>query len=73
VLTGDDAGTGKLPLETCRSGIFAVGDVRSGSVKRVAASVGDGAAAVASIHAYLGKQQELAPRFVMTSAPAAMA
>jgi len=50
-----------------------VGDVRSGSVKRVAASVGDGAAVVASVHAYLAKQQELAPRFVMTSAPAAMA
>ncbi len=73
VLTGDDAGTGKLSLETCRRGIFAVGDVRSGSVKRVAASVGDGAAVVASIHAYLAKQQEPAPGFVMTSAPAAMA
>ncbi len=73
VLTGDDEGTGKLSLETCRSGIFAVGDVRSGSVKRVAASVGDGAAVVASIHAYLAKQQELEPRFVMSSVPAAMA
>ena len=73
VLTGEDAGAGKLPLETCRSGIFAVGDVRSGSVKRVAAAVGDGAAVVASVHAWLAKQQELAPRFVMTSAPAAVA
>ena len=73
VLTGDDAGAGKLPLETCRSGIFAIGDVRSGSVKRVAASVGDGAAVVASIHAYLAKQQEMAPRFVMTEAPATVA
>ncbi|HVU30914.1 MAG TPA: NAD(P)/FAD-dependent oxidoreductase, partial [Sphingomicrobium sp.] len=72
VLTGDDAGAGNLPLETCRKGIFAVGDVRSGSVKRVAASVGDGAAVVASIHAYLAKQQELAPRFVMTNMPAAL-
>ena len=73
VLTGDDAETGKLPLETCRSGIFAVGDVRSGSVKRVAAAVGDGAAVVASVHAWLAKQQELAPRFVMTSVPATVA
>jgi thioredoxin reductase (NADPH) len=73
VLTGDQAGGQKLPLETCRSGIFAVGDVRSSSVKRVAAAVGDGAAVVASVHAYLAKQQELAPRFVMTSAPVAVA
>jgi thioredoxin reductase (NADPH) len=72
VLTGDDAGEGKLPLETCRSGIFAIGDVRSGSVKRVAAAVGDGAAVVASIHAYLAKERELAPRFVMTQAPPAL-
>ena len=37
--------------------MFAVGDVRSCSVKRVAASVGDGAQVVAAIHAYLAKQQ----------------
>jgi thioredoxin reductase (NADPH) len=40
-------------LKTSRRGIFAVGDVRSGSVKRVAASVGDGAQVVAAIHQYL--------------------
>ncbi len=34
-------------------GIFAIGDVRSGSTKRVAAAVGEGAAAVAQIHAWL--------------------
>ena len=34
-------------------GIFAVGDVRSGSTKRVAAGVGEGAQVVATIHAYL--------------------
>jgi thioredoxin reductase (NADPH) len=34
-------------------GVFAIGDVRSGSVKRVAASVGEGAQVVAAIHAYL--------------------
>lgn len=40
-------------LETSRAGIFAVGDVRSGSVKRVAAAVGEGAAAVQSLHQVL--------------------
>ncbi len=34
-------------------GVFAIGDVRSGSTKRVAAAVGEGAAAVAQIHAWL--------------------
>jgi thioredoxin reductase (NADPH) len=41
------------PLETSQAGVFAVGDVRAGSVKRVAAAVGEGAAVVAQIHAYL--------------------
>jgi thioredoxin reductase (NADPH) len=49
----DLGGEGKLPLETSRSGIFAIGDVRSGSVKRVASAVGEGAQVVATIHAYL--------------------
>lgn len=40
-------------LETSRPGVFAVGDVRSGSVKRVASAVGEGAAAVQSLHAFL--------------------
>lgn len=43
-----------LPLETNRPGVFAIGDVRAGSTKRVAASVGEGAAVVAQIHAFLG-------------------
>jgi thioredoxin reductase (NADPH) len=54
VLTGAGAlvaavrpdGTGPLPLETNKPGVFAVGDVRSGSAKRVAASVGEGAMAI---------------------------
>jgi thioredoxin reductase (NADPH) len=46
-------GAGGFPLQTNRPGIFAIGDVRSGSVKRVAASVGEGAQVVAAIHAYL--------------------
>jgi thioredoxin reductase (NADPH) len=36
-------------------GVYAVGDVRSGSVKRVGGAIGEGAAAVALIHAYLSK------------------
>ena len=56
VLTGDEIGENRLPLETSRLGVFAVGDVRSASVKRVAASVGDGAQVVAAIHKYLGSE-----------------
>lgn len=56
VLTGDEVGSDRLPLETSRRGVFAVGDVRSVSVKRVAASVGDGAQVVASIHKYLAAE-----------------
>jgi thioredoxin reductase (NADPH) len=40
-------------LETSRPGIFAAGDVRSGSVKRVAAAVGEGAGAIQAVHQYL--------------------
>jgi thioredoxin reductase (NADPH) len=43
-----------LPLETTRPGVFAVGDVRSGSVKRVTSAVGEGAMAVQLVHGYLG-------------------
>jgi thioredoxin reductase (NADPH) len=42
-----------LPYETSRPGLFAVGDVRSGSTKRVATAVGEGSAAVRSVHEYL--------------------
>ena len=51
VLTGGDVG--QRGLETSRPGIFAVGDVRSGSAKRVAMAVGDGAQVVANLHRYL--------------------
>jgi thioredoxin reductase (NADPH) len=42
------------PLETCVPGVFAVGDVRSGSVKRVGGAIGEGAQVVAALHGYLG-------------------
>lgn len=51
VLTGRSGGP--RALETDRAGVFAIGDVRAGSVKRVAAAVGEGAAVVAQIHQFL--------------------
>jgi len=42
-----------LPFETSYPGLFAVGDVRAGSTKRVAAAVGEGSASVRSVHEYL--------------------
>ena len=56
VLTGPEARPGALPLETSRPGVFAVGDVRAASVKRVASAVGDGAQVVAALHAYLAAE-----------------
>ena len=49
IVTGGAA----LPLQTSRTGVFAIGDVRAGSTKRVAAAVGEGAAVVAQIHTIL--------------------
>jgi thioredoxin reductase (NADPH) len=43
-----------LPFETSQPGVFAVGDVRAGSMKRVAAAVGEGASAIRSVHVALG-------------------
>jgi thioredoxin reductase (NADPH) len=40
-------------LETSSKGVFAIGDVRAGSVKRVAAAVGEGAQVVTMLHGYL--------------------
>jgi thioredoxin reductase (NADPH) len=60
-LTGDELGEtwsalgrGPLPFETSVPGVFAVGDVRHGSMKRVAAAVGEGASAVRSVHLAIG-------------------
>jgi thioredoxin reductase (NADPH) len=44
-----------LPLETNRPGLFAAGDVRSGSTKRVATAVGEGAMAVRLVHEHLAQ------------------
>ncbi|QBR02012.1 FAD-dependent oxidoreductase [Paraburkholderia pallida] len=51
----DGDGSGRFPLETSVPGLFAIGDVRAGAPKRVAAAVGDGAAVVGQIHAWLDK------------------
>jgi thioredoxin reductase (NADPH) len=55
VHTGADAAGARHPLETSRPGVFAIGDVRCGSVKRVAAAVGEGAQVVAAVHAFLAR------------------
>lgn len=49
----DDAGAQPSSLQSSVAGVFAVGDIRSGSVKRVGAAIGEGAAVVAQLHAYL--------------------
>jgi thioredoxin reductase (NADPH) len=54
VLTGADSG-GRHALETSRRGVFAIGDVRATSIKRVAAAVGEGAQVVAALHSYLAE------------------
>jgi thioredoxin reductase (NADPH) len=46
-------------LETSLPGVFAVGDVRAGSLKRVAAAVGDGSTAIQFIHQYIAEQKEV--------------
>jgi len=55
VRTGAELGVGYQALETTRPGVFAIGDVRSGSVKRVAAAVGEGAQVVATLHSLLAE------------------
>ena len=59
-LDADSSGRQAAALETSVQGVFAVGDVRSGSVKRVGGAIGEGAAAVAQIHQYLAAPQSVA-------------
>ncbi|MGZ6121551.1 MAG: FAD-dependent oxidoreductase [Vulcanimicrobiaceae bacterium] len=68
IVTGHDVDLGTWPLgrmpmsfETSVPGIFAAGDVRLGSMKRVASAVGEGAAAVQNVHQYMEESQETAP------------
>jgi thioredoxin reductase (NADPH) len=55
VATGEEAGADRHALETSRRGVFAIGDVRAKSIKRVAAAVGEGAQVVAALHSYFGR------------------
>jgi len=76
ILTGPDLpadtrwppGRPPLPLETSLPGVFAVGDARRGSVKRVASAVGEGVATIPLVHRYLARPP--ARRGPVTPAPA---
>src|ERR1700716_2969634 len=83
VLTGSDIpydarrsnnGSGRpLPLETSVRGVFASGDVRSGSVKRVGAAIGEGAVVGAELHAVLANGAPVSPRDATDKKPSACA
>jgi len=53
-------GEPRSPLETAVPGVFAIGDVRAGSVKRVGAAIGEGSQVVAAIHQFLSAEVEAA-------------
>jgi thioredoxin reductase (NADPH) len=53
VLTGNDTGFESTPYATSVPGMYAVGDVRAGSVKRVASAVGEGSVVISDVHRYL--------------------
>ena len=82
ILTGSDIppdvrrsnnGSGRpLPLETSVRGVFASGDVRSGSVKRVGAAIGEGAVAAAELHAVLANGATASPGDAKTEAGSSM-
>jgi thioredoxin reductase (NADPH) len=59
VLTGRDADPDALPLQTSLPGVFAAGDVRSGSIKRMASAVGEGSMAVRLVHEHLADQHRV--------------
>lgn len=74
LLRGGSPGSGwplsrpPLMFETSLPGVFAAGDIRHGSVKRVASAVGEGATAVQLVHQYLAEQKgALASAFVETA------
>jgi thioredoxin reductase (NADPH) len=61
IITGSEAG-GDGTFATNQPGVYAVGDVRSGSVKRVASAVGEGSVVISDIHRYLAMQDSVASR-----------
>ena len=62
-----------LPLETSVPGVFAAGDVRDGSIKRVASAVGEGATAVRLVHHYLDINEARRSRSPRQAVPATSA
>ena len=78
ILTGPDLPAGTrwppgrppLPLETSLPGVFAAGDVRRGSVNRVASAVGEGAATIPLVHRYLHTTAAASRRGLVTPSPA---
>jgi thioredoxin reductase (NADPH) len=68
ILTGPDTGQpGTLYLETSLPGVLAAGDVRHGSIMRIASAVGEGAMAVKLVHAYLGRSHGQLQRVAMAA------
>jgi thioredoxin reductase (NADPH) len=59
ILTGDSDGFDRSPYATNMPGIYAVGDVRANSVKRVASAVGEGSVVISYVHRYLADHKEL--------------
>ena len=51
----------RLPYETAVDGVFAAGDIRAGSMKRVAAAVGEGSSVIQSVHQYLTRFRDVEP------------
>jgi thioredoxin reductase (NADPH) len=60
ILTGKETGEDRRSLETSMPGVFAIGDVRANSVKRVAAAVGEGAQVIAALHRLLADRRQAA-------------
>ncbi|HUI13566.1 MAG TPA: FAD-dependent oxidoreductase [Xanthobacteraceae bacterium] len=71
IITGEEAGGDRHALETTRRGVFAIGDVRAKSIKRVAAAVGEGAQVVAALHGYLSARAGAPTAAAMVSSPSA--
>lgn len=59
ILTGLDVGSDKSNFETSCPGVYAVGDIRAGSVKRVASAVGEGSVVVSDIHKFLAQREDV--------------
>jgi len=58
------------PLETSMPGVLAVGDVRHGSIKRVASAVGEGSVAIRVLHRLLDAEPETSAAIDVTESPA---